>query len=151
VKIGFTGSRTWKDRETIWEDLDAAYVQAQKRGEDLIVAWGVAKRGADLHVTQWVELMQRRGEEVVPDRHPPDRRKHGDRCYYVRNVAIVRSGIARLYAYIHDDSPGATQTLGLARTFGVPRKVRRRWGDDWDTPVTIGEERPIPGLEGLDV
>lgn len=147
MKIGFTGSRTWKDRPTIWADLDAAYAQAQKRGEDLTVAWGVAKDGADLHVTQWVDMMQRRGAEVVADRHPPDRKEHGDRCYYIRNMGIVLSGIGRLYAYIHDDSPEATQTLGMARAFGVPRRVRRRWGDNWDMPVTIGEERPIAGLE----
>lgn len=146
MKIGVTGSRTWKDRETIWKDLGAALHRAKELDEDLIVAWGVAKRGTDLHVTQWVELMQRRGEEVVAEKYPPNRREHGDRCYYVRNVGIVRSGIARLYAYIHDDSPGATQTLNLARTFGVPRRVRRRWGNNWDTPVTLGEERPIPGL-----
>lgn len=150
MKIGVTASRTWKDQGLIWGDLNEALAQAKRRGEDLTVAWGVAKRGGDLHVTQWVELMQRRGEEVVADPHPPNRARHGDRCYYVRNLAIVRSGIGRLYAYIHDDSPGATQTLGLARTYGVPRKVYRRWGGDWSAPGVdwVVEERPIPGLEG---
>lgn len=149
MKVGFSGSRTWEDRETIWEDLDAAYVQARKREEDLTVAWGVAKRGADLHVTQWIAVMQARGEEVIADPHPPDRKKHGDRCYFVRNLGIVRSGIERLYVYIHDDSAGAMQTLGLARSSGVPRKVRRRWGDDWTVPGVQWqvEDRPIPGLE----
>lgn len=147
MKIGVTGSRTWEDRRTVFEDLDKALERAKACNEDLTVAWGVAKAGADAHVTEWVDTMQRRGEEVIADRHPPDRRKHGDRCYYVRNLAIVRSGISYLLAYVHDDSPGATQTLGLARTFGVPRKVRRRWGADWSVPLAVIVERPIPGLE----
>lgn len=148
MRVGVSGSRTWKDETVIRNALDVALaVSVVGRGEPLVVVHGKAKRGADWIAHEWVEAMKGAGALVTEDPFPPDRRKHGDRCYYVRNLAMVRSDTDLFLFFIHNDSAGATQTLNLARTYAVKRRVYRRWGDDWSVPITIGEERPIRGLE----
>jgi hypothetical protein len=85
------------------------------------------------------------------ERHPADWDMHGKKAGFLRNRVMVESGIDIALVYVHDDSKGALHTLGLARTAGLRRKVRRRWDDDWATGVdwSVTEDRPIPGLEGL--
>lgn len=149
MRVLVSGSRTWKDVEVIWGDLDAALAEANARKEHLVLVHGHCQRGADAHADEWVGQMEQAGGLVIVERHPADWDRHGKKAGFIRNRGMVESGIDIALVYVHDDSRGALHTLGLVRAAGLRRKVRLRWGGNWDKPVTIGEERPIPGLEGL--
>jgi hypothetical protein len=151
-RVLVSGSRTWRDDAAIWCDLDQALAEATASGLRLVLVHGHCPRGADAHADAWgnqVEQDRNPPGIVIVERHPANWDMHGKKAGFIRNRVMVESGIDIALVYVHDDSKGALHTLGLARAAGLRRKVYRRWGEDWDTPVTTGEERPIPGLEGL--
>lgn len=151
-RVFVSGSRTWLAPQLIWEDLEEALKEATGLGKRMILIHGWCRRGADAHADQWgnqPESGRRNGGVVIVERHPADWEMHKKKAGFIRNQTMVGSGIDLALFYIHNDSPGTTHALGLARAAGLRRRVVRRWGADWHAPHIPVEERPIPGLEGL--
>ena len=81
---------------------------------------GDCPRGADRMAREWAAK-----NEVKEERHPADWNTLGKRAGFVRNTEMVNLGANVVYAYIRNNSRGATHTATLARDAGIPVVIRR--------------------------
>lgn len=102
---------------------------------------------------EWAELRISQGVTgLTVERHPADWERYGRKVAGgVRNRKMAELGADRVLIYIHDDSPGATGMLKLARRLGLRRSLRMRYGENWDAPFLAPlrfeeMDEPLPGL-----
>lgn len=110
-----TGSRNWTDKDIIHKDISAARAFSK-----LIVVHGDCPTGAD-NIAKLYCIEHGIEQEL----HPADWKKFGKRAGFVRNREMVYSGVNMVFAYIKDNSAGASMTLDMARSLGVPCVIRR--------------------------
>lgn len=121
LRVLVTGSRDWYDRERIvtalahvvmydWDVLDP---------EPTLVV-GDCPTGADRIATEYWNSAD---SLMLPiEVYEADWQTHGRRAGYLRNQAMVDSGVDLCLAFIKDGSRGATMTADLAEKAGIPVK-----------------------------
>lgn len=114
-----TGSRTWDDPLTIYYTVREWWEASDKPEKPTLVS-GACPKGADAIMEH---VWSRNGWPV--ERHPADWDRYGKRAGFVRNAEMVRSQPDVLFAFIRDNSKGATHTLRLAEMAGIPVIVKR--------------------------
>lgn len=115
--IAIVGSRDWPDPPATQLDVeDLVHALAQKHEHLHIVSGGA--RGVD----RWAAAAARRRGIPITE-HLADWDMWPHDAGFVRNQAIVDDADA-VYAFIHDDSSGTTDTLRRARHKGIPVTVR---------------------------
>ncbi|MCK2239998.1 MULTISPECIES: DUF4326 domain-containing protein [unclassified Crossiella] len=113
-RILITGSRRWADRAMIRAAL------AEVWNPDSLLIAGARPKGADaLCEACWT----RWGGRV--ERHPADWNRHLQPAGFVRNEEMVRAGADLCLAFIRDNSPGASNTVTLARKAGIETRIFR--------------------------
>lgn len=109
MRILITGSRDWRDYDLLRSILTRTI---EKSGPFTLVHG--AARGVDREAAKIaVEL----GCKVEP--HPADWGLHNRAAGIIRNNAMVALGADYCYAFIHNESPGATHCAGAAETAGI--------------------------------
>lgn len=86
VRVLVTGSRTWTDRDALFDAL----VQIAERfaGSEIVLVHGAAKQGADKLAAEWAETRQ----AITPEPHPADWDGLGKGAGFARNAEMVRAG-----------------------------------------------------------
>ncbi len=108
-RILVTGSRRWRDVETIREALVRHY------SPTAILVTGACPTGADAIAERiWHDL----GGEL--ERHPADWHRYGRPAGPRRNHEMVALGASVCLAFILDSSPGATGCVALIQAAGIP-------------------------------
>jgi hypothetical protein len=119
-RILVTGSRTWDDKEFIWNVLDLALAELR----DVTVVHGACPKGADAIAHGWVRhQLVNGGGEVRAERHPADWSTHGRAAGFRRNAEMVQLGADLCLAFVRDGSRGASNCADLAERAGI--EVRR--------------------------
>lgn len=112
MKVLVTGSRDWPDPQVVHNALtDLA--------PDLVIHGG-CPTGADAHAEAYCMTT-----DTEQDVHPADWGRHGRRAGYLRNQDMVDERPDIVYAFIKDDSKGASMTVDLARKAGLPVQIWR--------------------------
>jgi YspA, cpYpsA-related SLOG family len=120
-RLLITGSQLWTDTTVIRDAL------AQVWHPDTVLMSGACSRGADRLCeqcwTRWGGRVDRYPAQwIVEGRY---RRDAGFRRNEQMVAAAVDLGAQRCLAFVLDDSPGATHTVGLARRAGLWTTVYR--------------------------
>ena len=120
-RVLVTGSRTWDDKDFIWNMLDVLLAELRH----VIIVHGACPKGADAIAQGWVRhhLINRRNSQVRAERHPADWQQHGRAAGFRRNAEMVRLGADLCLAFVRDNSRGATNCADLAERAGI--EVRR--------------------------
>lgn len=111
MRVLVTGSRTWTDRELIYELIRAG----KERFTDLIVVHGGCPNGADRIAELVAHIL-----DLETEVHRADWKRHGQRAGFLRNKAMVDTKPDLCLAFIHHKSPGATMCANLAEKAGIP-------------------------------
>jgi hypothetical protein len=119
VRALVTGSRTWDDALTIYNTVFQWWQDSGEPKNPLLIS-GACPKGADALMEY---IWTRNGWPV--ERHPAQWDLHGKRAGFVRNAEMVRTNPDVLFAFIRDNSKGATHTLRLAELAGIPTIVTR--------------------------
>lgn len=115
-RILVTGSRDWDDEDAIEKVLHNAFIAAGSRMDTVLVHGGA--RGADMTAAY---LWERQGLRAEAHRARWD--DLGLSAGPARNREMVLSGVDVCYAFIRNQSTGATGCVEIARSFGVPTYV----------------------------
>ncbi|HEY9411077.1 MAG TPA: DUF2493 domain-containing protein [Jiangellaceae bacterium] len=127
-RVLVTGSRKWKDQDTIRKTLDIVAEQALRAGcSQVVVVHGCAP-GADIMADYWARN-RRQLWPLTAERHPADWRQYGKAAGIRRNREMVKAGADVCLAFVLDDSKGATQCGELAEREGIPT----RWFKQYST------------------
>lgn len=121
-RILVTGSRTWTDVGLIALNLTRA-LDFVGRADDTILVSGACPSGADKLAE---DVWEKYGGIV--ERHPAQWRPHGiynNGAGMQRNLHMVKLGADVCVAFIHNNSPGATQCANAAEEAGI-RTIRIR-------------------------
>lgn len=142
MRIVFTASRDFTEREVIFGSLDLMAGAARAQGRRLIVAHGCAP-GGDLVADEWVRARQALGWPVEADRHPAEWRRYGSWAGPKRNQEkLVAPGADACLAFIKPcrkptceqpkphGSHGASGCADLAEAEGIPTQRVERYSDD---------------------
>ncbi|AXH44227.1 DprA-like DNA processing chain A [Arthrobacter phage GoCrazy] len=115
MRLLITGSREWTDLEFIRGQLRKIY----EAHSDVTLVSGACPRGADriAEVVGEVEF----GFKI--ERHPAEWEKYGPRSGFKRNAEMVALGADVCFAFIKDESRGATHTAQLAYKNGIKTYV----------------------------
>lgn len=121
-RILITGSRTWTDAGAIATNLLRA-LDFVGRADDTILVSGACPNGADKLAE---DVWEAAGGTV--ERHPAQWLSHGvfnKGAGMQRNLHMVGLGADVCVAFIHNNSPGATQCANAAEEAGI-RTIRIR-------------------------
>jgi hypothetical protein len=111
TRVLITGSRTWTDRAVIRRALAEVWVGDPAT----VLVSGGSPTGADVLCEQcWTHW----GGHL--ERHPARWSRHGRTAGFVRNQLLVTLGAQLCVAFIRDHSRGASHTVALAHTAGIP-------------------------------
>jgi len=116
LRLLVTGSRDWKDEESIRKALLMQWREWDKPSDTVLVVGGA--KGADEIAAR---LWQRAGFSV--ETHQPDWDTHGKRAGMVRNGAMISSGVDIALVFQSGDTPGTRQCSEAAKKAGVPTKI----------------------------
>ena len=139
-RLLITGSRSWTDPRLIEQAIYDMARDAAQLGKGLVVVHGKCRKGADQIARDIVERQRMRGwRHIYQDVHPAhwgapciDRCRPGHRrqrpngtdfCPAVgryRNELMVNLGADACFAFIKDQSPGATHCANAAEAAGIP-------------------------------
>jgi hypothetical protein len=116
-RILITGSRTWDDRDFIWNVLDTLLAELG----DVTVVHGACGKGADLIAQGWVrhKMVTDPAARVRAERHPADWQQYGRAAGFRRNAEMIALGADLVLAFIRDNSRGATGCADLAERAGI--------------------------------
>lgn len=117
--IGFrilvTGSRDWTD----WPKIYSVLEEYAWMGDVTLIS-GACPTGADKlaeNFAQWI------GWTI--ERHPADWSQYKKRAGFVRNDEMVKTGADRCFAFIKNDSRGATMCAELALKANIETRIYR--------------------------
>lgn len=116
MRVLITGSRDWTDATVIYNALSSISI---KEGEQVTVIHGGA-RGADYLAGQFANHL---GYDV--EVHKANWDTYGKRAGYIRNKEMVDSGADVCFAFIRNNSKGASMCAELARSAGIEVKTWR--------------------------
>ena len=98
MRVLVTSSRTWSDRTTLDEALDAAAGEARRRRERLTVVHGACPKGGDALARQWVRQRRAWGWPVDEEAHPAEWTT-GRGAGFARNAVMVALGAELCLAF----------------------------------------------------
>lgn len=124
TRILITGSRDWTNVDGIAFVLQQAWINAGQP-DDAVLVSGSCRTGADAIAE---EIWDRQGFAI--ESHPADWHTDGKRAGFVRNAHMVSLGADMCFAFIKNNSKGATMTAELAQKAGIPTQIFREDGDD---------------------
>lgn len=110
MRVLITGSREWTDIRLIRDTLSPIW----KAHPNVTLVSGACPRGADRICEDLAGLF---GWTI--ERHPAEWDKYGPRSGYKRNAEMVALGADVCFAFIKDESRGATHTARLAHKSGI--------------------------------
>lgn len=116
-RILVTGSRHWRDRETIERALLAVWLEFD-RPTDMILMHGDCPTGADQIAS---DCWKRNG--LPEDPHPADWDRHGRAAGPIRNQHMVDIGADVVLAFPLGKSPGTRGCIKAARAAGLPVRI----------------------------
>lgn len=119
ARLLITGSRDWRDEQSIAAHLDLAWRQLGEP-EHMTLISGACPTGADRIAESVAEL---RGWNI--ERHPADWAALGKRAGFLRNAEMVQSDADLCIAFIRDSSRGASMTIELAQKAGLTTWIVR--------------------------
>ena len=141
MRVLVTGSRGWVEDWKVEEALHAVEVGRNQPGAPFVVVHGGCPTGADAHAKRWVEGWRGYpvpgGEYVTEESHPADWSR-GRGAGPARNAHMVNLGADLCLAFISEctsphchrtephDSHGASMTVAMARTAGIPVQIYRQ-------------------------
>jgi hypothetical protein len=99
VRVLVTGSRTWRDRDALYDALDQ--IADRFAGSEIVLVHGAAKQGVDRLAAEWAETRQ----AVTPEPHPvteADYDAHGKGAPLLRNTRMVQSGADLCLTFIQE-------------------------------------------------
>lgn len=128
MRILITGSRTWTDRNAIYDVLDKIYYETRGHTVPTIVH-GACPRGADAIASDWVRVTRKPGWTIGEERHPADWHLYGKAAGPRRNAEMVNAGADICLAFIKGNSRGATGCADLAEKAGI-RTVRHQLAEE---------------------
>ena len=108
-RILVTGSRDWKDRQTIYKVLDR-----HSRGGRVTIVHGDCPTGADRMAQDWADMMSQESEK-----HPADWKKYGRAAGPKRNQAMVDLGADICLAFVIPGSRGTIDCMKRAQKAGI--------------------------------
>jgi hypothetical protein len=113
-RILITGSRIWDNEQAIADLLTRVWnkLKDQQFIEPVLVH-GTAPGADTMAATAWIAL----GGTVEP--HPADWDRWGRQAGFVRNKEMVDAGADICFAFIQDNSRGATMTATIAEKAGI--------------------------------
>jgi len=93
MKVVVTGSRTWREREQVEDQLDRLYLQTLEVSQDFELIHGGAKDGADLFAHEWAENLSRAGFAITETVIRPDYNTWGPKIAPLqRNTLMILRG-----------------------------------------------------------
>ena len=120
-RVLVTGSRSWKDRKTVWDALWAELEYAHYTlGTELLVVHGGCPTGADDIADRWAYGMNAMGWPVKVERHPADWETHGKAAGPMRNQLMVDLGAEVCHAFPLGESRGTRHCMGRAMAAAIP-------------------------------
>jgi hypothetical protein len=146
MRVLITGSRNWNETDLIRSAFDLVmekitgdpYSFDRVAGSRVTIVSGNCPSGAD-----WLceRLAFDYGFKV--ERHPADWHKFGRGAGFRRNQEMVDAGADYCFAFIKNESAGATHCMEAARRAGIPTFVYRMRGD---VPSDERDTRVIPSV-----
>lgn len=119
LRILVTGSRIWRDRDTIRSALTNALGTYATIGRPVLVHGGCA--GADVMAhTEWMRLLaDRSGALAEPEVHLADWDRHGRSAGPIRNQEMVDAGATVCLAFPLGKSIGTRGCMRMAEKAGI--------------------------------
>ncbi|ALY08775.1 DNA binding domain protein [Arthrobacter phage Circum] len=117
MRVLITGSREWTDVRMIRDVLKPIWEQYPK----VTLVSGACPKGADKLCEDLAGLF---GWGV--ERHPAEWDKYGPRSGFKRNAEMVALGADVCFAFIKDESRGATHAAQLAHKKGIKTYINGR-------------------------
>lgn len=113
-RLLITGSRTWTDKDTIW----AALRNYKAQFTQPVLISGHCPMGADA-----IAEIAAKELGYAIELYPARWRLYGKSAGFRRNALMVSRDITHCFAFIRNNSAGATHCLGLVNAANIPTKV----------------------------
>ncbi|MGK5530885.1 SLOG family protein [Streptomyces sp. URMC 129] len=117
VRVLVTGSRDWPAPEVVYMALWELSAGASR---PLTVVHGACPTGADSAASHWARY---HSTMAIEEKHPADWEKHGKKAGPIRNQEMVNLGADVCFAFIKDNSQGASHCAQLALAAGIDTQI----------------------------